>query len=94
MPKIAGRKITKSHTTCIDSAIPIVKAAEKIDLVSKISLGIINPCKGGTSAQKIKISIIDAGLFIKVRGSTSVQDIYIFTKEPKNVKKQLENFEK
>lgn len=91
MPKIAGRKFTKSHTTCIDSAVPIVKAAEKLDLVSKISLGIINSCKGGTSAQKTKISIIEAGLFIKVRGSTSVQDIYIFTKDPKDVKNYLEN---
>ena len=36
-----GGKITTSHTSIIDAALPVVEAAEKLPEVTKISLGII-----------------------------------------------------
>ena len=50
----AGGKITASHTSIIDAALPIVDAAEKLPEVTKISLGIIKQVGRGGRQRRIK----------------------------------------
>jgi hypothetical protein len=82
--KLSGLKISGKHTTVIDAAEAVVKAASKLPEVKKISLGIIRCSQtGGRSPRNIKIKDTDAGLEIMVRGSSYVQTIWIYLVNPK-----------
>ena len=77
MATFAGGKFTKSHTTAIEVSKKVVKAAEKLSQVQKISLGYINGQSGG-SKRRIKFSETDSGLLMKVVGPTGGQEIYLY----------------
>ena len=81
MPHVSGKKIADNHTTAIDAAMPIIKEAEKLACVSKISLGIITQAKNSRGRTSIKIEHQLAGLQIKVRGNTSIQELWIYTND-------------
>ena len=83
----AGGKIAGSHTTVIDAAIPLIDQAQKIPGVSKIVLGIIQHIGNGRT--QIKSRPIQSGLKAIVRGNGCVQEIYIYTSEPKTTQQQL-----
>lgn len=78
MSTFAGGKMAGSHTTAIPAADAIVKEALRRPEVSKIVLGLIKSgCTGG--APGLKTVDIENGLKCTVRGSTGVQEIYIYT---------------
>jgi hypothetical protein len=77
----AGKKISGRHTTLIDVARPIVKTAEGLDCVTKIVLGLIQQAKGTAVSKSLKILNVQAGLRLKVRGSKTVQEIFIYTRD-------------
>jgi len=87
-----GRKITTSHTSIIDAAVPVVEAAEKLSEVTKISLGIIKQVgkasRGGQ--QRLKFLPIVGGWKITIRGSATIQEVYVYTNEPKNTRQALQ----
>lgn len=85
----AGKKFSGSHTTIIDAAEKIVDFANESPEVSKIILGVIKQI--GNGKQKVKSTIIPAGLKLKIRGSTTVQEIFIYTNNPEKTKKTLNN---
>lgn len=76
--KLAGKKITDSHSTIISEAYALVQCAEKLDQVTKISLGIIRPCSGGRGKIFLKIKDTQSGLEAIIRGNSSVQTIYLY----------------
>ena len=80
MGNIRGYKKIGSHGTAIKSAVPVVRAAERSPLVTKIALGMID-AKTGTNRgpNRMKIEIIPAGLKLAIRGRSSVQTIWIYT---------------
>ena len=86
----SGGKITASHSTVIDAAVPIVEAAEKMPDVSKISLGIIKQAGKGRTQRRIKFLPITGGWKLTIRGSTSVQEIFIYSGHPDSTKTSLE----
>ena len=86
----SGGKITASHTTIIDAARPIVEAAEKLPEVTKISLGIIKQVGKSGMRRRIKFLPITGGWKLTVRGSASVQEIYVYTGEATSTKTSLE----
>jgi len=77
MAHLAGKKITKSHSTVIKAANKLIINLAKSPLISKISIGQIKAIN--TAPQKIKIIEQPAGLKLTVRGSTSVQNFFIYT---------------
>ena len=79
MPHISASKLTRSHTTIIDAAVDVVKLAQKMPEVTKISLGVI---KSGlpSGVRRIKCKPIQGGLQVSVRGTNSKQDLYMYTK--------------
>ena len=77
----AGGKITRSHTTIIDQALPIINFIEKHAEVNKIGLGMIKKITVGNP--RIKYLPITGGFKLVIRGRISIQEFYIYTKEPK-----------
>ena len=85
-----GRKITTSHTSIIDAAIPVVKAAERLPDVSKISLGIIKQVGKSRGQHRLKFQPIVGGWKITVRGSSTVQEIYVYTEDATSTRTAIE----
>ncbi len=85
--KLGGGKVTASHTTVTEAGEEVVRHARRLELVTKISLGQIWHVSGGR--RDLKFLPIIAGLKAKVRGNGAVQELYIYTKEPKKVERLL-----
>lgn len=71
-----------SHTTAIQAAVLVVETARGLKEVSKVVLGKITSIKGNSVVKSLKITVIDAGLSVKVRGPNSVQQLYVYTSDP------------
>lgn len=67
----------------IDAAVDLVKVAERLEEIDKISLGIIRKCGMSRGGSKIKIKVIPAGLEIVIRGNKFVQTIYLYINSSK-----------
>ena len=89
MPKWQGKKSGGSHTTLIEAAEPLVKAAEKLSEVTKIALGFIKSTPGQRGTKRVKFVKSMSGLLMTVRGNTSVQAIRIYTATPDIVQQVL-----
>lgn len=85
----AGRKMGGKHTTVIDAAKPIVDYFLKHPDVNSVVAGKLQMgIKAG--AQRLKITEQSGCLFLKVRGSASIQEIRVFSKKIDQVKKDAE----
>ncbi len=88
-PKWQGKKSAGSHTTLIEAALPLVKEAEELEAVKRISLGYIKATPGTPGKRGVKFAFIQGGLLAKVRGNTAIQEIRIYTDFPQEVQKVL-----
>jgi len=79
----SGKKITKSHSSIIDAAIPLIDHATRMSEIEKISLGTIKQI--GTGTPRLKFTALNGGMKMTVRGRVTTQDIFIYTKHPENV---------
>ena len=84
----AGGKFTASHTTVTDDAAAVADAAEKIESVTKITLGLINREKCRKS--RLVFREVQAGWEVKVCSPQSIQTMIIFTKDREGVRAVLE----
>ncbi len=84
----SAKKSRGNHTTVIDAAEPLVKEADKMPYVTGISPGYID-AKARSREQRVKFSVINAGLLMKVYGRHSMQEIRLFTTCPLRVEKEL-----
>ncbi|MEI6058072.1 MAG: DUF2103 domain-containing protein [bacterium] len=89
MPKIPRNKTTPSHTTLTETAREVIEALHKIEDVSKVSIGIIKTTSSKGGKRGIKFLPITGGLKAAVRGSGTVQELYIYTKNSENTEKAL-----
>ncbi len=86
-----GGKIKGRHTTIIPAAEKIVDLLHKNPNVKKISVGFIkHGIKSGKHA--IKITDLDSGVFLKIRGTASIQEIKISTNEKEIIKDVLKKY--
>lgn len=86
-----GGKIKGRHTTIIPAAEKIVDTLSKNPTVKKISVGFIkHGIKSGKHA--IKVSEMESGLLLKIRGTASIQEIRVYTNEKENIKDTLKNY--
>jgi phosphoglycerate dehydrogenase-like enzyme len=81
--------ITDSHSSITDASRDIIKNAEKLGVISKIGIGIIKVTKSKGGKRSIKFLPITGGIKASVRGSGTVQELFIYTKEMELVKKYL-----
>ena len=82
-----GGKITNSHSTLTETAEKLVCEAVKSPLISKISIANITHVGGGRKS--LKFLPITGGIKAVVRGSGSVQEIYIYTNNPIGTEMEL-----
>lgn len=76
----AGRKIGGRHTTVIDASIPLIDFLQKHPLVTNIIFGRIK-MGIGSAPQRLKFREESGCILITVRGSASVQEIRVFSKD-------------
>ena len=81
--------ITDSHSSKTDASTEIIIYAQKLTIVDKIGIGIIKNTNSKGGKRGIKFLPITGGIKASVRGSGTVQDLYIYTKEIDLVKKYL-----
>jgi hypothetical protein len=87
----SGGKITASHTSIIDAAFPVVEAAERLAEVTKISLGIIKQVGKSRGRHRIKFLEITGGWKLTVRGSSTIQELYVYSQSPASTRSSLES---
>ncbi|MCK4635606.1 MAG: hypothetical protein KAT32_01985 [Candidatus Moranbacteria bacterium] len=86
-----GGKIKGRHTTIIPVAEKIVDLLSKNPEVKKISVGFIkHGIKSGKHA--IKVSEMESGLLLKIRGTASIQEIRIYTDAKESIKNSLKKY--
>jgi hypothetical protein len=95
MPKLSlGGKITKSHSSLTETAEKFVYEAVKLESISKIGIASITHIGGG-GRKSLKFLPITGGIKAIIRGSGSVQEIYIYTDKIDSTKLELQKiFEK
>lgn len=87
---VNGKKKGGNHTTIIDAAVDVVKFAQSLGQVSRVSPGIIHPGLKGGVKHRIKIMKEQGALLLKVRGGASLQEIRVYTSHPDYVQKMIE----
>lgn len=85
----AGGKVAGSHTTVIPVAEKIIDFLDRQAEVRKISVGFI---KHGIKSGRHSLKIIktESGLLLKIRGTASIQEIWVYTDKNKRVEKVIE----
>lgn len=83
-----GGKVNQSHSSAIDAAQKVIKAANRLPEVTKISLGVIT-WGLSSGAHRIKFTPIQGGLRVEVRGSRSKQQLFVYTKDPPKTESAL-----
>ncbi|MFA5986914.1 MAG: DUF2103 domain-containing protein [Parcubacteria group bacterium] len=86
----SGGKMGGKHTTVIDASKPIVDFLLKHPDVAHVIAGHIK-MGIGAAPQRLKLREESGCLFVKVRGSASVQELRVFSQNVKKVKNDLEN---
>ena len=86
-----GGKFGGAHTTFSDLAIFLVDHAEKCEEVTCISAGFIRAGQGGGS-RGVKILDTRGGLLLRVRQSSSVQEVRIISTNPNATKLSLARY--
>ncbi len=87
MSKATHKKITRSHTSTIEKAEEVVAMIQKLPEVTKISLGIIKHI--GVGKPTVKFHEITGGFKAVIRGNISIQEIFVYTKDPSGVQKRI-----
>lgn len=85
---LQGGKFTASHTTVIDAARAPAVAAEKLDCVTKVSLGLIKKLPVGVPAIKFTDES-DTCLLAKIRGTASLQEVRVYTTDKQLTKEAM-----
>jgi hypothetical protein len=86
---ISGGKIASSHSSYIDAVEPLLKSLARNPLVTKISLGVITPNLPPSSV-RVKVMPLSGGLKAVVRGTNSIQDVFVYTTEVTRVTEIIE----
>lgn len=87
---VQGKKIGGNHTTIIDAAIDVVKFAQSLKQVSRVSPGFIQSGLKGSVRHRIKIEREQGSLLLKIRGGIALQEIRVYTSYPEVVQKMIE----
>lgn len=83
-----SQKVTRSHRTLTETSAEVASILDKLEAVSKISLGSIRHVPGGR--RDVKFHSMTGGIKVVVRGNGAVHDLYVYTTEPEMVRQQLE----
>jgi hypothetical protein len=86
----AGGKIGGRHTTLIDAAKPVVDFLLKHPEANSVVVGYIT-MRLRTAPQRIKIMEESGCLLLKIRGTASLQEVRVFSKNLEKIRQSLED---
>jgi hypothetical protein len=75
---LRGCKFNRTHQTYIEAAIPYITAWKTLPDVTKVALGIIEPC--GPGQMRVKYQLFDHAIRARIRGQTAIQTFWIYGK--------------
>lgn len=75
----AKAKLRGRHTTYIEAAGPMIRALQKLDTVTGISLGFIDS-RAGSKKARVRVRHVPAGLEVCAYGLRCMQVIHIYTR--------------
>ena len=81
-------KLFGKHTTISDIAYPFVKTAQQYPEVTGIKLGYFKRAPGG-NVHFVKFFDTPEGLRLKIRGSTSIQELFVETLDREATRRTL-----
>lgn len=73
---LRGAKFSGLHTTVIPDAVDLLAMLKRWEEVTKISVGIITPCK--VAEPRVKVKVESHALKLQVRGRNAVQVFYVY----------------
>ena len=73
---LRGAKFSGVHTTVIPDAVDLLTLLKRSEKVTKISVGVITPCK--VAKPRVKVKLESHALKLQVRGRNAVQIFYIY----------------
>lgn len=85
---LKGAKFSSSHSTVIAEAVRILETAKVLPEVTKVVLSVITPV--GVGEPRLKFSPVLAGLKMQVRGRTAIQIFYVYSGNPSETQRKLE----
>lgn len=91
-PKIPGNKRRGRHTTVIESARDVVGLASRLEIVTGIQVGLIDP-HAKSRQPRLKMKSLPGGLEVQVLGSLAKQTIFLHTDDPESVGRHLQKLE-
>jgi hypothetical protein len=86
----AGKGFSAKHTTVIDAAVEVVEFASKLPGFSKAVPGFIVPGLKGGVQRRVKVKGMIGGVLLIVRGSTSIQEVRVYSNDPEAVRRSIE----
>ena len=86
---LTGPKMTHSHSTVTLEASKVIEAAKECPHVTKIVLGQITPL--GHAEPRLKFMPIMAGWKVNVRGGSSLQVLFLYTKNLPATQEYIQN---
>lgn len=91
-PPGSRKKTTKRHTTAIEAVEKLLKVLNRIEAVTKISLGVIKP-KLRAGLRRIKVMYdSDKVLLLKVRDTNSLQEVRVYTTDATGTEAEIVSF--
>lgn len=85
---LRGAKFSGTHTTVIPDAIDLLTTLKRLGEVTKISVGLITPCK--VAEPRVKVKLESHALKLQVRGRNAVQVFYVYGSDLPAVVKVIE----
>ncbi len=89
---LRGVKFSGSHQTYIEAARPYLIFWKTLPAITKIAIGIIEPCPPGQI--HVKYQLFDHAIRARVRGQAAVQTFWIYGRNLTALQIQLEAREK
>jgi len=85
---LQGRKTNNNHSTIIEASEPLIRAAKKLESVTKVVIGKI--IMVGPGIQRIKFVEVPAGLKLTVRGGMLQQLFFLYTADRQAIQTFIE----
>lgn len=92
MKHLSGKKAGGPHTSVIDAAQAVVLFLQARSEVYKISPRMITSGLH-SSRRRVRVTGITGGLLVTVLGSTTKQELYVYTRDPVATEQELHKFD-
>jgi hypothetical protein len=87
---LRGKRFQSRHSTVTDPAAEVLAALRPLSIVNRVNIGEIRPIRRRATDRRVKASPMSGGLRLAVIGGGAVQDVYVYTDAPEDVRAVLD----